>query len=166
MKNVGCFGDRIFYLLTKGLRSSDADCDMQNMLAILDLRPERTIDVVISIACAFSNSTSIGYDGERRLCGVDWSNCKLLAFSSTKTLVRRLHNQKTSVIVVWRGPIRRVFERREQEALDFKGDAPCAQATFDTQTTCNNFSQSLPLKQLARLAVCLFTSLSSLQPEQ
>ena len=80
---------------------------IHNVLAILDLRLQRWLDVVVPLPLAFANRMSIDYDSEGRLCAF----CVTPGAQTTTLDTWRnlnLYNEQIDgpiTLVTWRGPI-------------------------------------------------------------
>ena len=110
---VGWWGpfekDPIFVLIV-GVLDEQADCDKtvtKKALAILDLRLERWLDVVVPMPCAFKKAMRIGYDAEGRLyafCIAPRKQTATTLFPPWRYLSMDEASKDISV-VTWRGPI-------------------------------------------------------------
>ena len=80
---------------------------IHNVLAILDLRLQRWLDVVVALPLAFANRMSIDYDSEGRLCAFCVTPG---AQTSTLDEWRCIENYNEQIngsvtVVTWRGSI-------------------------------------------------------------
>ena len=87
--------------------ASDDKTVIQNALAVLDLRLERWLDVVVPMPAAFRKMTYIDFDAEGRLCSFCIATREPTAMKMFRLglLISINKASKGISVVTWRGPI-------------------------------------------------------------
>ena len=116
MEHIKCWNERIYVLIISAFLEPTCGYQMvtQNALAILDLRLERWLDVVVPMPAAFEDMTQIGFDAEGRLCSFCIATREPTAMKIVPSWHRSFIDSKRSSIVTWRGPIGYVKMKRKK----------------------------------------------------